>query len=76
MAEHEKETNIGTQIRNLIEERIKDIPDIKNKQHAVGDYVVKIVNILLGDVCDEYGITYSAYSRNLEFDATDNEIHD
>lgn len=70
------ETNIGALVIALIEDKIKDIPGVKNKQLAVGKYVAEIINTLVADLCDEYGITYSAYSRNLEFDATDNEIHD
>jgi hypothetical protein len=75
MAEYEKEIDIGTQVISLIEDRIKDVSGVKNKRHAVGRYVVKIINALVINLCDEYGIKCSTLDGDLGFDEVANELY-
>lgn len=68
------ETNIGAQVISLIEDKIKDVPGVKNKRHAVGKYVAEIMNTLVADLCDEYGINCPTLDDNFEFDVGSNEL--
>lgn len=75
MDEYNKETDISAQIISLIEDRIKDVPGVKNKRHTVGRYVIKIINDLVLNLCDEYGIKCSPLDGDLKFDEDANELY-
>ena len=69
------ESNIETQVISLIEDRIKDVLGVKNKRHMVGRYVATIINALVVDLCDEYGIKCSTIDGDLNFDPEGNELY-
>lgn len=69
------ESNIGTQVISLIEDRIKDVPGVKNKRLAVGRYVAEVINALVLNLCDEYGIRCSTLDGDLQFDEEANELY-
>ena len=70
------ESNIETQIISLIEDRIKDVPGVKSKRHTVGRYVAAIINTLVIDLCDEYGIKCSMLNGDLRLDPESNELYE
>lgn len=70
------ETDIGTQVISLIEDKIKDVPGVKNKRHAVGEYVAEVINALVVNLCGEYGIRCSTFNGDMQFDEVTNELYD
>lgn len=69
------ENNIGTQVISLIEDKIKDVPGVKNKRLAVGKYIAEVINVLVFNLCDEYGIKCSLFNGGLRLDEVANELY-
>lgn len=69
------ETDIRAQVVSLIEDKIKDVPGVKNKRLAVGRYVAGIINALVVNLCDEYGIRCSTLDGDMQFDEQANELY-
>lgn len=69
------ETDIGAQVVSLIEDKIKDVSGVKNKRLAVGKYAAEVINALVFNLCDEYGIRCSLFDGGLRLDEVANELY-